>query len=327
MAGKNSKPSGAFRVGDWRVDPAACRLHRDGEEVRLEPKVMDVLALLASRAGRVVTREDLEAEIWTDTVVGYDAVTGAIQKLRRALGDSGRRPRIIETVPKRGYRVIADVVPDAPPTRRHAESAPRPRRVMVLAAIAVLLITLVAGGIVLLVGADRPIGFSDTDSSIPTVAVRPFNDLGENGSGALFADGITDDITTALAKRSDLFVISRDSAFFYRDNSRPPREVAEELGARHLVSGSVRKSGDRLRINVQLIDTASARHLWAETYDTDTAGLFAVEGDIVRRVVSALLKGRSFGEEQDFGLPASRNAAAYENFLIGRQLFYQYRTM
>ncbi len=138
-----------FNLGDWRVSPREGRITRGEELVRLEPKVMEVLVYLASRAGEVVTREELERDVWHGALVGYDAVTGTVIKLRKALQDDARKPRLIATIPKRGYQLVAPIsVPDdgrvagAPQSPSSPTRGSRHVRIMRLSALAVVLLSL-----------------------------------------------------------------------------------------------------------------------------------------------------------------------------------------
>ena len=212
-----------FRIGDWTVDSSSCYLSRGEESVKLEPKVMEVLVFLAARPGEVVSREALEGSVWAGTVVGYDTVTGAIQKLRRAFGDNSRQPRIIETLSKKGYRLVTSVAPlveppgPVPPVteRSAAVSGERVLSKPLLVSIAVVLILLVA------ILTFRPwtaeIKNTSTLPSRPkSIAVLPFDNLSGDPTQDYFSDGITDDLITQLAKLSDLTVIARDSTFVYK---------------------------------------------------------------------------------------------------------------
>ena len=322
---------GRFRVADWNVEVAANRMIRGTEMIRFEPKVMEVLAFLASRPGEVVTREEVEAVVWEGTVVGYDTLTGAIQKLRKAFNDHPRRPRIIETVAKKGYCLIAPVQPLDEPFKEKLtpsvapplELSRSPWKRVVPGAVLVLL--LVVAGTLLWLGPwdtrDDPVAGDSVTSSI---AVLPFDNLSGDPEQEYFADGMTDDLITALAKNSDLLVIARDSTFVYKGQPIDVREVAEKLSVRHILHGSVRRVGDQVRINVQLVDADTGSHLWAERYDGDLNHIFELQDEITQKIVSALVVRIVSGAGQDLGPPHTSNPQAYDNFLIGRQRFYRY---
>jgi TolB-like protein/DNA-binding winged helix-turn-helix (wHTH) protein/Flp pilus assembly protein TadD len=330
---KGNLPS-RFRIADWTVDTKTCRLSRGDEAVKLEPKVMDVLAFLASRPGEVVSREALEAAVWAGTVVGYDTVTGAIQKLRRAFDDSPRQPRIIETLSKKGYRLLEPVIPliepspSAPPaidesfSEQNQRSRSPPR--LGLASLAIALLFVVAALTWL-----RPwvTGDSNTHALEPSpksVAVLPFDNLSGDPDQEYFVDGMTDDLITYLAKIPDLFVIARDSTFIYKGQPLDSRKVADRLGVRYLLRGSVRKTGQNVRINAQLIDASKGNHIWAESYDMHIGGIFEVQDRIIQRIVSALAARMNVPEREELGRPKTKSHEAYDSFLQGRQRFFHY---
>ncbi len=323
--------SQAFRVADWTVEPAAGRIRHGAQEIKLEPKVMDVLVYLAERPGTVVSREELEAAVWAGTVVGYDAVTGTMQKLRRAFGDDARRPRIIETLSKRGYRLVAPVTTldeGAPEEAAQAAPAPpppiAPRRLPRVLVSALAVTALIVAAVAWL----RP--WQAGDVNVPpqaerlSIIVLPFDNLGDDPHQQYFADGITDDLITDLTKISGLFVISRDSAFTYRGERPDVRKVAKEMDVRYVVHGSVRRAGDRVRINAQLTDTVTGKQLWAERYDGGTEDLFVLQDQINQQIVSALSVELSTAEHRRLALQDTDNVAAYEYFLRGEELFYRY---
>jgi TolB-like protein/DNA-binding winged helix-turn-helix (wHTH) protein/Tfp pilus assembly protein PilF len=328
-----------FRLGDWLVDPASYRLSRDGREARLEPKVMQVLACLADHAGQVVSRRELEAEVWPGMVVTDDAVTNTVIKLRKALGDDARRPVYVETIAKSGYRLIAPVAPDpegaAPPTGldqaagvRAAPGATRPghaarRRSMAQRAAVLGLVLLVGLGTWWLMVRSPSLDPTGTPVALPkrpVVAVLPFENLTADPAQDYFADGITEDLITDLSKLSGLQVLARNSTLAYRGSTATEQRIGRELGARFLVEGSVQRSGGRLRINVQLIDTVEGRNRWAERYDRELTDVFRIQDDIVARVVAALQVELAAGEQQRLGRRYTASIEAYDEFLRGLDL-------
>jgi TolB-like protein/DNA-binding winged helix-turn-helix (wHTH) protein/Flp pilus assembly protein TadD len=313
-------PGPPFSIGRWDVDPAGGCISHNGTRVRLEPRVMDVLVYLAARPGQVVTREELEAAVWAGRVVGYDALTGTMQKLRKAFADDARQPRVIETLSKRGYRLMAPVGP--PHTAVQLQGAGKhvnPRRALAVLAVALLLAT------AFFRHAPRQM---HTDSAEPpatpaTIAVLPFEDLGDNPGQDYFADGMTDDLITALAQQPELFVIARDSTFFYKDQAVDIQDIARRLGVRHVLHGSVRRTGERIRLNVQLIDTTSGTHLWAKRYDGELHDVFKLQDDITRNILTALVTRIGLARQPERQRRAG-SAEAYDFFLHGRNRFFQY---
>jgi len=287
-----------LEIAGWSVDPHACRLAKDGEEIRIEPKVMEVLEYLAEHAGRVVSREELEASVWSGTVVGYEAVTNAIIKLRRAFGDDARNPRIIETISKHGYRLVADVNSVIP---QHLESKPRRTRLFALSALILLLV--IATGVGWYVSdepATEPASLEDMAFPLPTepsIAVLPFANLSGDADQEYLADGLTEEIITALAKSPYLFVVSRRSSFVYKGAAAPVKQVAEELGVRYVLEGSVQRSGNHIRIGARLIDALAGHHIWADRYDRKFGEIFALQDDITEKIKVALHAEITEGED------------------------------
>lgn len=340
-------PDQPFRVGDWLVEPAVGGLTRDGQTVKLEPRVMDLLVYLAGRPGRVLSREELEQAIWAGTVVGYDALTSAIIKLRKAFDDDSRHPWLIETVPKRGYRLIAPVTEDvtatspeptaeadaaaspaletqavtpAPPATK-PQSAGRSWRRLALAA---LVVVVLASLVVLWFALDRTP--PDTDpGAVPTpstsIAVLPFANLSGDPDFEYFSDGITEDITTDLSKVSSLLVIARNSAFAYKAQPLSLKSVAEALHVRYILEGSVRRSGADIRINAKLIDAETGSHLWVERYDRHIQDIFAVQDDVTRNIVAALALTLTDQEKKRVARRYSHSIEAYDLLLRGQSFY------
>ncbi|MBI3576254.1 MAG: winged helix-turn-helix domain-containing protein [Gammaproteobacteria bacterium] len=312
-----------FRVADWVADPATHRLHRGGTEVRLEPRVMTLLVCLANRAGELVTREELERQVWGRTVVGYDALTSSIIKLRKALGDDSRQPRFIETVSKKGYRLIAPVRPAHEPEPLTVVPAPARtvnpwRRNLLVAGLTIAVIA--AAGLAVFFRGDllRP---APAVPDKPSVVVLPFGNLGNDPAQAYFTDGITADITTSLSKLSGLFVIASSSAQNYRKPPADIKQVAETLGVRYVLEGNVRRTGNRLRVNAQLVDAATGFQLWAERYDRDMKDVLDVQDDITAKIVNALSVELTEAERQRSARRYTVNIEAYDEFLRGQSLY------
>jgi TolB-like protein/DNA-binding winged helix-turn-helix (wHTH) protein/Tfp pilus assembly protein PilF len=315
--GSGAQPDTPFTVGDWLVDPRANELQRDAATVRLEPKVMRVLCVLAERPGSVVSREDLESRVWAGMVVTSDAVTNTIIKLRKVFGDDSRRPSYIETISKTGYRLIAEVGPG--PTATPAPGNPSILKVRRPAPWLVpLLIALLLG--LWLVARDEEIEDVKPEQ-LPRVAVLPFENLSADPRQDYFADGITEDLITDLSKISGLEVIARNSAFAYKGSREREQAIAADLDVAYLLKGSVRRSGDRIRINARLTDGRDGDNLWAERYDSRIEDVFDIQDEITARIVTAL--------EVEIAPKAPPRAAqrdiasigAYDEFLRGLDYF------
>jgi adenylate cyclase len=319
-----------FCIGDWLADPDRLQLSRGDTVVRVEPRVMDVLVYLAAHAGEVVSREAIESAVWTGRVVGYDALTGSMQKLRHALRDDARQPRVVETVSKKGYRLVAPVhTPEAVlentvpgndiVLRRHALSL----RLLVAAIIivAVVLVVWLSGVWTL----SPPVAEHGATEPV-SIAVLPFENLSGDPAQEYLADGMTDDMITDLAMTPGLFVIARDSTFVYRNQPVDVDAVARKLGVRFLLQGSVRRNGDRLRLNARLIDSTSGGHLWAERYEGKYSNVLGLQHELTGKIVASLemqLHSDGVGgtpEEHNIRV----NTQAYDSFLLGRNRFFRY---
>ena len=322
-----------FRLGNWQVRPASGEIADGQTVVRIEPKAMDVLVYLAAHEGQVVSREELERNVWHGALVGYDAVTGTIIKLRKALDDDARHPRYIATIPKRGYRLLPGAVqppdPELPGGLQLSapallsESRPWPSRSWMLK-IGLLAAILVAISVTVLVR-QRQAPESDAlvprGSDIPSLAVLPFSNLGGDRDQQYFIDGLTEDLITGLSKLSGLRVIARNSAFAFAGTETPPREAAEQLGVRYVLQGSMRRSGDRLRVTARLVDTDTGTHLWAEQFDGGVGDLFAFQDRVAEQTAAALSVTLTESERRGLAAQPTTSFAAYEDYLRGRMIY------
>ena len=329
---QSSTPAETLFVAGWHVDASTHRISKAGKTIKLEPRTMAVLVYLAGHPGAAVTREELEREVWRDMVVGYDALSNTIAKLRKAFGDDRKHPKVIETISKVGYRLIAEVGLATPSRAEEipvglragaalASPAPAaagrepPRRP--LAAIAALIALLVAAGAGLAWFKPwEPAGLKAlAPPDTPSIVVLPFANLSDDPEEEYFADGMTDDLITGLSKIQGLFVISRHSAFTYKDKPVKPRQVAEELGVRYLVEGSIWRAGGRVRVNAQLIDAITGGHLWAERYDGDETDLFTLQDRVIANIVSVLSVRLTDREKSRVSRRPTDNLEAYDYYL------------
>jgi len=312
-----------FQIGDWRVDPDTCELEKDGNTVKIEPKVMQVLVYLAENAGQVASRESLEAAIWSGMIVSYDAVSGSIIKLRKALGDDSREPKYIQTISKRGYRLIAPV---ASPNKPELASAGNPGSVNTTATPAVfnkrfpamgitiaLLVAFVAWYLFL---GRLPI---PTSSNKPSVIVLPFTNLNRSNDQQYISDGLTDDLITDLSRVGSLRVIAKQSSYFYRDTTLKPSQIKKDLGVSYIVEGSIRQSGSHMRINVQLTNAETNESVWAKRFDVAPNELIAVQDRMTKEVVRELLDNPKGKYANYRGSRGTRSFDAYDAFLQGQR--------
>jgi TolB-like protein/DNA-binding winged helix-turn-helix (wHTH) protein/Flp pilus assembly protein TadD len=327
MEQKDNRP---FSIYDWQVSPTEGVLSRDDQTVRLEPKAMEVLVYLAARPGEVITREDLERDVWHGALVGYDAVTNTIIKLRKALQDDARQPRYIATIPKKGYQLIADIswFDDAIPRiqERHATPASLapeskadhltrlkfPRGVLLLAFV-------IVAGLLVLVWFGT--GDNKQVSEYPSIVVLPFVNLSDDPRQAYLADGITEDITTDLSRMSSLRVLAGNTALKYKGKQVTPEQVGNELKVKFVLKGSIRQSGGKLRVNAQLVNTATGFNVWAQRYDRKLAELFAVQDEVTQNIVNALAVKLTRQEKQRLARRPTDSLMAYDYFQEGQRLY------
>ena len=250
-----------FMVGEWLVEPAIELISKGNIEEKLEPRVMDLLVCLSSKGGEVITREELEAKVWSGMVVGYDALTSAMIKLRKAFHDNSKHPEIIQTVSKRGYRLIVEVTPVNSASSTGLLHSPIIEKININS----LGLGLWLGLGVFLIGF---IYFNYVDFhspstqvknvKIPSIIVLPFVNISGDPEQGYFSDGITEDIITDLSRISKLNVMARNTSFSYKGQIINPQNIGKELKVQYLLEGSIRKSGDKLRVNAQLIEIGRA---------------------------------------------------------------------
>jgi DNA-binding winged helix-turn-helix (wHTH) protein/TolB-like protein/Flp pilus assembly protein TadD len=305
-----------LQIGAWHVDPTTHAVSRPGDTRRVEPKAMQVLVLLAQSPGRVVTREQLFTGVWPGVVVGDEALTQCIIKLRRALDDDPRAPSYIETIPKRGYRLIAPVRPagfGAPQEGGDGTAAPRSnRRLWFLASAALVALALVAF-VALRPERSSPVDDTADDRTAPSisVAVLPFDSLNDAPDQAYFARGIGDDLATDLARLPGLSVIRATTL----------QRTVPEQRARYLVSGSVQRAAGNVRVNIHLIDGLTNAQLWSERFERPYADLFAVQQEMIARLLDLLPAKIGAAERERLAKRHTRNLEAYDAFLQAQALF------
>jgi TolB-like protein/Flp pilus assembly protein TadD len=250
-----------FRLADWAVSPTTNRISLGTDTIKLEPKVMEVLVYLADHVGQTVTRDELGQAVWRGAVVSDDAITNAITKLRKAFGDDSRSSGMIETIPKRGYRLLATVrwLPDD-------GEVPAPEILPV----------------------DPVLGDRELHSLRPTIAVLPFRNLSGDSEQDYFSEGISEDITTALSNTGWYEVVARHAAFVYKGTTTDLRQIGKELGAQYILEGSVRRVSDKLRVTAELIEPALGKHIWGNRYQGTLADVFDFQDQITQAIVGTV---------------------------------------
>ncbi len=337
-------PDGVLTIGAWRVAPDLNQIARGTDVVHLEPKAMAVLVHLAHRPGVVASRDELLAAAWPGVIVGDNALTQVIIKLRKALGDTAREPAYIQAIAKKGYRLIAPVqaavhsaasapVPAATPTAAPSTApdrratppttapvppaTPAPRRTRWTAAAVAVAILL--GALVWLAQRDgRPITngsamrVADVAATpTPTLTIEAFQAVSPEPQQTFIARAITADLVTDLSKVTGLSVVG----------GTRPGEAPSSAGrtpARYTLSGTVQQDGGRLRLNVSLADVLAGRQLWSERFDRDFKDIFEVQDDLVRRILDVLPVKVSEAETMRLAQRYTRNPEAYEFFLRGQ---------
>ena len=276
-----------LRFGTFQLDSSTGELQKDGRPVRLPPQPARVLDVLASNAGRLVTRDELRDRIWSgDTFVDFEqGLNFCIKQIRTALGDDAKTPTYIETLPRRGYRFLAAVEHVAPSS---AARAP----------------------------ADRV-----------TLVVLPFENLGGDAAQEFFSDGLTDEMIAQLARLNPqrLGVIARTSAMTYKSSGKSVAEIARELGVSHVVEGSVRRAYGQVRVAARLIEAREQTQLWAATYDRDLSDILRLQSELARAIADGIQVKLAPDARQRLDRAQAVDPAAYVEYLKGR-FFWNKRT-
>jgi TolB-like protein/DNA-binding winged helix-turn-helix (wHTH) protein/Flp pilus assembly protein TadD len=334
------------RFGTYEISLHSGELRKAGVRIRVQQQPLRLLETLLERPGEVVTREELRSRIWPNESFGdFDqAVNVAIAKLRGALGDSADNPRYIETLPRRGYRFIADVAVVNRPTNKlelvHevASSETQDRAPLEVAgkaapkhlpwqhawktlALALMLLILM---VLIFRWRSRPPDNILSSSPVRSLAVLPLENLSSN-SEDYFADGMTDELITDLAQISALRVISRTSVMPYKGARKPLPQIARELNVDAVVEGTVLRSGKQVRITAQLIQAPADKHLWAQSYEGDVHDTLALQKKVARAIAEQIRIKLTPQEEAVLGNVKVVNPEAYENYLKGRY-FWNKRT-
>lgn len=332
-----------YLLGSWQVYPNLNRLVNGSEVRKLRPQVMDLLTFLVQKRGELVTSDEMLESIWSGKVVSSATVYSTVAQLRRKL--TGIPEVSLETIPRRGYRLVGPapqrlpkpnqqtVGAGYPMTSGHRESQVSRKtgrfnplaRASLIAGIALAVVlswisyrpaTHMPDG----AEGSSPASGSPAGDAVPTVAVLPFRNLAADEENSLIAFGVQEEILTQLSRLPDIDVISRTSVMRYSGDAPSLPEVAKALNATHIVEGSIQRAGDRLRVTAQLIDASTDTHVWADTYDRELLDVFAIQTDVAIQVANAL---ESTFSPNSLSRPSgldTRSLAAYEWFLKARQL-------
>jgi TolB-like protein/DNA-binding winged helix-turn-helix (wHTH) protein/Tfp pilus assembly protein PilF len=338
-------PNSVVRFGTYEVSLQSGEVRKAGLRIRVQHQPMKLLEILLEHPGEVVTREELRSRVWPNESFGdFDqALNIAIGKLRSALGDSAENPRFIETLPKRGYRFIADVlVLDAAARPKRLESgsgdlpAPEPGHTLQGAGLAVarkrrlwltgrviVALAFVLSLSILSVWLFRSRG--PVRTGIRSLAVLPLENLSGDASQNYFADGMTDELITDLAQISALRVISRTSVMAYKGARKPLPQIAHELNVDAVVEGTVLRSGDQVRITAQLIEAPTDKHLWSQSYEGELRDTLALQSGVASAIADQIRINLTPREQAALKNVKVVNPEAYESYLKGRY-FWNKRT-
>jgi TolB-like protein/DNA-binding winged helix-turn-helix (wHTH) protein/tetratricopeptide (TPR) repeat protein len=322
-------PDRIVRFGVFEFDQRAGELRKHGLRIKLQGQPVDVLLVLLERPGEVVTRDELQKRLWAvDTYVDFEhSLNAAIKRLRAALGDSADAPRFVETLPRRGYRFIAPLSQPAAsvPQAGAQDQKSAGRRIFVLAAAAMVIIVLL-----ITIGLKLP-GLRDTfrnrtfSGPVRSLAVLPLANLSGDPGQDYFVDGMTDALRQHLEGISSLRVISRTSSMHYRGSGKQLPDIARELKVDAIVEGSVLRSGDRIRINVELIQAGMDRRLWSNSYERDLRDVFALQADVALSIADEIRVTLTPPDRARLARVHISNPDAYQAYSKGR-FFWNKRT-
>jgi TolB-like protein len=277
-----------YLFDDYLFDTERRELRRGASPVALEPQVFDLIQFLICNRDRVVTKQDILDAVWNGRAVSDSALSTRLNAARFAIGDSGRKQSLIRTFPRKGFRFTAAVREQSTSAVQEAAAmtAPLPEK--------------------------------------PSIAVLPFDNLSGDPTQDYFADGMAEEITTALARCPSLLVIARNSSFSYKGKAVDVRQIGRELRVRYVLEGSVRRSGQRLRFTGQLIDAISGLHIWADRFDGDMTNVFALHDKFTASVVATIEPRLQLAEIKRGALKPVEDFNAYDLFLRALQHHYAF---
>jgi TolB-like protein/DNA-binding winged helix-turn-helix (wHTH) protein/Tfp pilus assembly protein PilF len=347
---QSTLPVNSVRFGVFEFDPRSGELRKHGIRIKLQEQPCQILASLLERHGETVTREELQRRLWpSDTFVDFDhSLNTAVMRLREALNDSSENSRFIETLPRRGYRFIAPLeemsAPAADTTSvesREEKSfqAALPQESLTLSplskvlpdtsagnvgrsrrpalALAAVLVLALAGGLGFRY-LRRPSVVTAHPKQITSIVVLPLENLSADKDQAYFADGMTDELIANLAKIRSLRVISRTSAMGYKGTHKTLSEIARDLNVDAVVEGTVLRSGDRVRITAELVQVATDRHLWAETYESELGDILTLQSHVASAIVNEIRVKLTPEDQVRLATTRPVSTESYENYLKGR---------
>lgn len=243
-----------YRFADLELDTAQFQVRRGGRVLSVQPQVFDVLLYLLQHHDRVVSKDELLDQVWSGRFISESTLSSRIKAVRKIIGDSGKEQKLLKTLRNRGFRFVGEVTVALGDTRRIA-AAPAPLQ---------------------------------PNASGTSIAVLPFEWTGHDAEQAYLGEGIAADIISLLARHRWLTVIARGSSFVFKVGEATPQRIGASLGVGFLLTGRVRRHGGRIRIDAELADCSTGRHLWGETFDKDESDIFAVQEEIAERIAASI---------------------------------------
>ncbi len=324
-----------FHLGEWFIQPDLNRISRQEEVVAVEPKVLQVLVYLAEHPGEVLSKESILQGVWTGTFVSDEVLTYSISELRKALQDDAKNPKFIQTIHRKGYRLIAPVArPDSGPARTEVPaeknkpapetSAPLGKRFKLGIGLGALAAVVVIGMLLY-----NPRGCFRRSTTLPggmiVLAVLPFENLSGDPEQEYFSDGMTEELITQIGRLQpqSLRAIARTSAMQYKKTHKKIDQIGAELAASYILEGSVRRENNRVRVTAQLIRTRDQTQLWAENYDRELSGIITVQNEVARAVASQIRITLSEAERLRLENPSPVVPEAHEAYLRARYVWYK----
>jgi TolB-like protein/tetratricopeptide (TPR) repeat protein len=274
-----------FRFGDCVLDIDRRELQRGSKMISIGPQVFDLLVYLVQNRGRVVSKDNLLEAVWGGRIVSESTLTSHINAVRKAIGDTGDEQALIRTVPRKGFRFVGEISEVTSPTVAEPK---------------------------------QPLALPDK----PSIAVLPFQNFSGDPEQEYFADGIVDDMVTALSRMRWLFVIARNSSFTYKGRAVDVKQVGRELGVRYVLEGSVRKAANRVRITGQLIDTSTGVNLWADRFEGPLEDIFNLQDQITTSVVGAIAPQLEQAEIERAKRKPTESLDAYDYYLRAMASYY-----
>jgi TolB-like protein len=286
-----------FVFEDYVLDQERRELTSRGQVVPIGPQVFDLLLQLVSHRDRVVSKDDLLKAVWSGRVVSESTITSHINAVRKAIGDTGEEQRLVRTVARKGYRFIGEVEDGETAGATQPDGQ--------------------GFGARLPVDPNEPAPYPLSLPDKPSITVLPFQNLSGDPEQDYFADGVVEDIIAALSRIRWLFVIARNSSFTYKGRAVDVKGVSQELGVRYVLEGSVRRSGDRVRLTGQLIDATTGTHLWAERFEGTLHDIFELQDQIAESVVGAIAPQLERAEIERAKRKPTESLCAYDYYLRG----------